>query len=94
MNYKYPKNHPCYNCPYTFPSQKPSCTMGGNPETCVWKSYQKMCGVNKVIIKPQPIHYSQAYEKIQNSIELLIIVGEKKFGKAYADKLRRNRNEA
>lgn len=95
MNYRYPENPICYGCPYTFPSQIASCTMGGNPKTCVWQSYQKICEVDTSIREDKPIQQPQpqAQEKIQNCIEMLINVGEQKFGKKYADNLRRNRIE-
>lgn len=46
--YAYPQGHPCYGCPYTFPTDKlparlwSSCTMGGTPGDCPWYFYKKM----------------------------------------------------
>lgn len=40
--YEYPKDHPCYGCPYHFPVSVPSCTMGSQPDICAWYFYKKM----------------------------------------------------
>lgn len=41
-DYRYPQGHPCHGCPYTFPTDKPSCTMGGEPEDCPWTFYKRL----------------------------------------------------
>lgn len=41
-DYRYPEGHPCHGCPYTFPTIKPSCTMGGGPEDCPWTFYKHL----------------------------------------------------
>ncbi|NDO27185.1 hypothetical protein I5Q83_07010 [Enterocloster clostridioformis] len=40
--YEYPENHPCRGCPYQFPVDAPSCTMGSRPPDCAWYFYKKL----------------------------------------------------
>lgn len=47
--YAYPKDHPCYGCPYKFPVSKPSCTMGSRPPDCAWYFYKKIINRRAVL---------------------------------------------
>lgn len=40
--YEYPQGHPCRGCPYQFPVDVPSCTMGSRPPDCAWHFYKKL----------------------------------------------------
>lgn len=90
MAYKYPKGHPCEKCPYKFDVDKPSCTMGANPRDCVWRFYQRMNGHTEPIKEVQIVNPKITRDRINDCIEMLINVSEEKFGKAYAEKLRRD----
>lgn len=92
MTYKYPKGHPCEGCPYKFDVDVPSCTMGANPRDCVWQFYRRMNGHTEPI-KQMPMVNPSTKKKLDDCVEMLINVGEQKFGKAYAERLRRNKFE-
>ena len=42
--YKYPKDHPCHGCVFTFQINKPSCMSGSYPDTenCINAFHKKM----------------------------------------------------
>lgn len=40
--FEYPQGHPCRGCPYQFPVNAPSCTMGSRPPDCAWYFYKKL----------------------------------------------------
>lgn len=93
MSYKYPKGHPCFGCPYKFDVDVPSCTMGSDPKNCVWRFYNRMRGIEEKIVLKEKVATNTTKKKLDNCMEMLINVGEQKFGKAYADKLRRKQIE-
>lgn len=86
--FSYPKGHPCHGCPYTFRTDTPSCMMGGKPGDCVWYFYRRLTGRQKPA--PPPAHYTEI-KVIEECIEKLYRVAERKFGKEYAEQLRQRR---
>jgi len=94
--FSYPKGHPCHGCPYTFRTDKPSCTMGGRPGDCAWYFYRRLMEKPKpppptAPDNPTPPVRSAEYEVIENCIEKLCRVAERKFGREYAEQLRQRR---
>lgn len=90
MGYEYPKGHPCEKCPYQFDVEVPSCMMGANPMTCVWRFYKKLLGGEEnIVIEPRNTS-NQRKKKLEDCMEVLIQVGEEKYGKSYGNYLRRN----
>jgi len=47
--YKYPKDHPCHGCVFTFHTNKPSCMTGRYPDTenCINAFYKKLLARHK-----------------------------------------------
>lgn len=91
--FSYPRGHPCYGCPYTFGTSHPSYTMGSKPGNCAWYFYRRlMC--NPV---PPPTMASVCNNEtnaIDQCIEILYQTAERKYGKKYADKLRKRRENS
>jgi hypothetical protein len=88
----YSKGHPCHGCPYTFNISQPSCTIGAQSGDCFWSFYKRMTGQPMAPVKKKTPPSSAEY--IEQSVEMLLRVAERKFGKAYADQLRNGRSIA
>lgn len=86
--FSYPQGHPCHGCPYTFRTDKPSCIMGGRPGDCAWYFYRRITGQPK---PAPPTADDTEIKAIDDCIEMLYRVAERKFGREYAEKLRQRR---
>ena len=72
--YRYPKNHPCFGCPYTFNTSVPSCMFPERRDgSCFWCDLK-----GKKRPKPPEIKQPTATQKISDFIKVLEAVKRKK----------------
>ena len=78
MNEIKSQGHPCSGCPYVFTRGGTDCIMGAVPGDCAWYFYREY-------VKRQ----SKAEEKLERGIDMLLEVAELKYGRQYAQSLKK-----
>lgn len=72
--YRYPKNHPCYGCPYTLNTSLPSCMFPKRQDgSCFWYDLK-----HKKRLKPPEIKQPTDAQKISDFIKILEAVKQRK----------------
>ena len=91
MNEIKSQGHPCSGCPYVF-------TMGAVPGDCAWYFYKRLMGHTDAAIPSEEIRkqyreyvkrQSKAEEKLERGIDMLLEVAELKYGRQYAQSLKK-----
>ncbi len=95
-NKKENQGHPCRGCPYVFTRGGTDCIMGAVPGDCVWYFYRRLMGhisIPSEEIRKQYREYvkrqSKAEEKLERGIAMLLEVAELKYGRQYAQSLKK-----
>lgn len=92
------QGHPCRGCPYVFTKGGTDCIMGAVPGDCAWYFYKRLMGNKDAAISSEEIRkqyrkymerQSWAEEKIKKGIAMLYEVAELKYGRKYAQSLKK-----
>ena len=98
MNESKSQGHPCSGCPYVFTRGGTDCIMGAVPGDCAWYFYKRLMGHTDATIPSKEIRkqyreyvkrQSKAEEKLERGIDVLLEVAELKYGRQYAQSLKK-----
>ncbi|WP_195441545.1 hypothetical protein [Roseburia intestinalis] len=98
MNEIKSQGHPCSGCPYVFTRGGTDCIMGAVPGDCAWYFYKWLMGHTDAAIPSEEIRkqyreyvkrQSKAEEKLERGIDMLLEVAELKYGRQYAQSLKK-----
>ncbi len=92
------QGHPCRGCPYVFTRGGTDCIMGAVPGDCAWYFYKRLMGHTDASVPSEEIRkqyreyvkgQSKAEEKLERGIDMLFEVAELKYGRQYAQSLKK-----
>lgn len=92
------QGHPCRGCPYVFTRGGTDCIMGAVSGNCAWYFYKRLMGHTDASIPSEKIRkqyreyakrQSKAEEKLERGIAMLLEVAELKYGRQYAQSLKK-----
>ena len=92
------QGHPCGGCPYVFTRGGTDCIMDAVPGDCAWYFYKRLMGHTDATIPSEEIRkqyreyvkrQSKAEEKLERGIDMLLEVAELKYGRQYAQSLKK-----
>lgn len=90
--------HPCRGCPYVFTKGGTDCIMGAVSRDCAWYFYKRLMGHKDAAIPSEKTRrqywecvkrQSHAEEKLERGIAILYEVAELKYGRQYAQSLKK-----
>ena len=92
------EGHPCSGCLYVFTRGGTDCIMGAVPGDCAWYFYKRLMGYTDAAIPSEEIRKQyreyvkrqfKAEEKLKKGIAMLYEVAELKYGRQYAQSLKK-----